>query len=87
MKKIYLSTVIFFASITCFAQWGQVNNGIANLTSGAKLLNSSNTHLFAGTLGGSKMYRTSDYGNNWIEIQAPVASNVPECGYFFSGRQ
>ncbi len=86
MRKIYLSTVILFASITCFAQWGQVNNGITNLTSGAKLLGSSNTHLFSGTLGGGKMYRTNDNGNSWTEIQAPVPGNVPECGYYFNGK-
>lgn len=87
MKKISLSALILFTCInSCFAQWGQVNNGITNLTSGAKLLGNSNTHLFAGTLGGYKMYRTNDNGNNWIEIQPPVASNVPECGYYFSGK-
>lgn len=87
MKKIYLSTLVLLISINClYAQWGRVNNGIANLTSGAKLLGSSNTHLFAGTLGGSKMYSTSDNGNNWIEITPPVANNVPECGYYFSGK-
>ncbi len=78
---------MLYASINaCFAQWGQVNSGILNLTSGAKLLGSSNTHLFSGTLGGQKMYRTNDNGNNWTEIQPPVTSNVPECGYFFSGK-
>lgn len=87
MKKINLSALIILAGINaCFAQWGQVNNGIINLTSGAKLLGSSNTHLFAGTLGDSKMYRTIDNGNNWIEIQPPVTTNVPECGYYFSGK-
>lgn len=86
MKKIYLSTVLLFVGTICFAQWGQVNNGIANLASGAKLLGTSNTHLFSGTLGGAKMYRTNDNGDNWTEIQAPVVSNVPECGYYFSGK-
>lgn len=87
MGKNYLSTLILFAGInTCFAQWEQVNNGITNLISGAKLLSGSNTHLFAGTLGGNKMYRTNDNGSNWIEITSPVAGNVPECGFSFSGK-
>lgn len=86
MRKIYLSTVILFASITCFAQWGQVNNGIANLTQGASLLGSSDTYLFAGTLGDYKMYRTNDNGNNWIEINLPAPFSVPVCGYYFSGK-
>lgn len=78
--------MFFCISITFFAQWGQVNNGINNLTSGVKLLGSSSTHLFSGTLGGTKMYRTNDNGNNWTEIQPPVAGNVPECGYYFSSK-
>jgi len=86
MRKIIFFTVSLLASITCFAQWTQVNNGITNLTMGAKLLGSSNTHLFSGTLGGPKMYRTNDNGNNWTEIQPPVTLNVPVCGYFFSGK-
>lgn len=86
MNKVLLSAVLLFAGITCFAQWGPVNNGIANLTFGAKLLGSSNTHLFSGTLAGPKMFKTSDYGNNWTEIQPPVTGNIPECGNYFSGK-
>jgi len=87
MKKIILILSVAILSINSIkAQWGQVNNGITNLTSGARLLGSSNTYLFSGTLGGGKMYRTNDNGNNWTEIQPPVTSNVPESGYFFSGK-
>lgn len=86
MKTVFLSTVSLFLSFTCLAQWGQVNTGIANLSSGAKLLGSSNTYLFSGTLNGQKMYKTNDNGNNWTEIQPPVIGNVPECGYYFSGK-
>jgi hypothetical protein len=55
------------------------------LTSGAKLLGSSNSNLFAGTLGGGKMYRSNNNGGNWSEIQPPVTGVVPECGYYFNG--
>ena len=86
MSKVLLTAVLLFAGITSYAQWGPVNNGIVNLTFGAKLLGTSNTHLFSGTLGGPKMFRTSDYGNNWTEIQPPVTGNIPECGYYFDGK-
>lgn len=86
MKKNYLLTVLILFRIICFAQWNQVNNGITSLSSGAKLLGSSNTYLFSGTLSGQKMYRTNNNGNNWSEINPPVVGNVPECGYYFSGK-
>jgi len=86
MKKMYFLLLTIFVSVPCFAQWEQVNNGIINLSQGARLLGSSDTHLFAGTLGGAKMYRTMDNGNNWTEIQPPVTGNVPESGYFFNGK-
>lgn len=86
MKKIYLSAAAFFVGVSCFAQWSQVNTGIANLSSGAKLIGSSNTHLFSGTLGGYKMYKSSDNGTNWSETQLPYFNGVPECGYYFSGK-
>lgn len=86
MKKNYLFAFILFAGLNaCFSQWGQVNNGITNLTSGAKLLGNSATHLFAGSIADAKMFRSNDHGDNWIEIQPPIASNVPECGYLFNG--
>jgi photosystem II stability/assembly factor-like uncharacterized protein len=86
MKKIYLLTLILLVNASVFAQWGPVNNGISNLSFGAKLLGSSDTYLFSGTLAGAKMYRTSDNGNNWSEIDPPVSGNVPECGYYFDGK-
>lgn len=85
MKNINLTVLSFVFGLSCFAQWGQVNSGISNLTFGAKLLGNSNTHLFSGTLGDSKMYRTNDKGMNWTEIQPPVSNVVPECGYNFNG--
>ncbi|MFH1121602.1 MAG: T9SS type A sorting domain-containing protein [Bacteroidota bacterium] len=86
MKKSIISLLFILIGIAGQAQWGPVNNGIGNLTSGAKLLGSSATHLFAGTLAGQKMYRSSDNGNNWSEIQPPVTGNLPECGYYFNGK-
>lgn len=86
MKKINLLALLVFACTAAFAQWGQVNNGISNLTFGAKLLGSSDSYLFSGTLAGAKMYRTNDNGDNWTEIAPPTAGNVPECGYFFDGK-
>lgn len=86
MKKIYLATISLFLTLTVLAQWSPVNNGITNLSSGAKLLGSSTTHLFSGTIGGQKMYRTNTNGNNWTEIQPPLSGNVPECGHYFNGR-
>lgn len=86
MKKLYLPTLFLLLGLPVWAQWSPVNNGLTNLTSGAKLLGNSNTHLFSGTLGGQKMYRTNTNGNNWVEIQPPVSGNVPECGHYFNGR-
>ncbi len=85
MKKL-LFTITFLSSITCFAQWTQVNNGIANLSQGATTLGHSANYIFSGTLSGGKMYRSNDNGNNWSEITPPIVSNVPECGYYFSGK-
>ncbi|MBK6344742.1 MAG: T9SS type A sorting domain-containing protein [Bacteroidales bacterium] len=86
MKKSTISLLFILIGIAGLAQWGPVNNGIGNLTSGAKLLGSSATHLFSGTLAGPKMYRSNDNGNNWSEIQPPVTGNLPECGYYFNGK-
>lgn len=86
MKKHLLLTGLLFLNICCFAQWGPVNTGLANLTSGAKLLGTSNTHIFSGTLGGAKMYHSNTNGNSWIEITPPVAGNVPECGFYENGK-
>lgn len=66
------------------AQWAQVNNGIATLTGGAYTLGASDTHVFAKTL--SAIYRSSDNGDNWTEVQQPAAGNTTECGAFFNGR-
>jgi photosystem II stability/assembly factor-like uncharacterized protein len=86
MKTINLLSLLLFVSLSGFAQWGQVNTGILNLTFGAKLLGSSDTYLFSGTLGGAKMYRTSNNGNNWEEITPPTLGNVPECGHYFDSK-
>lgn len=85
MRKKFIA-IFLFASITLSAQWSQVNTGLTNLTSGAKLLGHSDSYLFAGTLGGAKMYRSNTYGNSWTEINTPVIGVVPECGYAFGGK-
>lgn len=79
-------TLAFFSSFCLFAQWTQVNNGIANLSLGATALSHSADYLFTGALAGGKMYRSSDYGENWTEIAPPVAGNLPECGHYYSGK-
>lgn len=66
------------------AQWAQVNNGIANLSNGAYTLGASDSHVFAKTL--TALYRSADNGDNWEEIDPPVANNTTESGAFFNGR-
>lgn len=84
--KTVISTLAILFSFNCFAQWSQVNNGISNLGSGATLLGNSDSCLFAKTIGGYKMYRTYDFGNNWNEVQTPVAFNLPSSGCFFGNK-
>ncbi|MBL7997305.1 MAG: T9SS type A sorting domain-containing protein [Candidatus Kapabacteria bacterium] len=86
MNILYLLPALLIISVQCLAQWAQVNTGIKNLSLGAKLLGNSDTHLFCGTLSGGAMYRSSDAGNTWMEIQPPVAGNLPECGYSYEGK-
>jgi len=86
MKKIYISTVIFLLSLTCFAQWIQVNNGINNLATGARLLGSSNTVLFTVSIA-SGVFKTNDKGNSWTQVTTPVGfTSPPKCGYYFNGK-
>jgi photosystem II stability/assembly factor-like uncharacterized protein len=86
MRIIYLSTVIFFASITCFAQWRQVNNGITSIPLGSRLIGASNTDLFAVALNVG-VFKTNDHGNNWTQVTTPVNfTSPPENGYYFSGK-
>lgn len=86
MKKIFFFLVFILFGVNCFSQWTQANNGIANLSLGAKLLASDDTNLYSGTLSGGKMYKSNDNGNNWTEIQPPVTANLPECGFLFNGK-
>jgi photosystem II stability/assembly factor-like uncharacterized protein len=86
MRKIYLSTVILFASITCFSQWTQVNNGINSIPLGARLIGASNTDLFAVAINVG-VFKTNDNGNNWTQVTTPVNfTSPPENGYYFSGK-
>lgn len=86
MRKSVLIFALLLSCFKVFPQWGPVNNGLTNLSLGATLLGSSTTHLFSGTLAGAKMYRSSDNGANWTEIQTPVSGNLPYCGYGFNGK-
>lgn len=86
MRKIYLSTVILFASITCVAQWTQVNNGISSMPLGARLIGASNTDIFAVAINVG-VFKTNDNGNNWTQVTTPVSfTSPPENGYYFSGK-
>jgi photosystem II stability/assembly factor-like uncharacterized protein len=86
MTKLKLSAALLFMGITCVAQWNPVNNGINNLATGARLIGASNTNLFAVSIA-SGVYKTSDYGNNWTQVQVPVGfTSPPKCGYYFSGK-
>lgn len=87
MKKALLLNFCFVTfslllSSVAFSQWNQVNSGISSLTQGVKILGNTNTHIFASA--NAKLYRSDNYGNQWSEIQPPVALNTTECGYYFN---
>lgn len=86
MKSSTILILFMTIAHVSMAQWMQVNSGISDLTLGAKLLGSSNNHVFAATLGGSKLYRSNTNGDSWQEINPPVSGNIPESGYFFNNR-
>lgn len=69
---------------TVSAQWATVNTGLPNLTTGAAMLGSSPTHLFA--RGGGTFCRSTDHGDTWTTGTNPEFLNPSECGYFFAGR-
>lgn len=86
MKTNLLFSFFVLFSLNCFAQWSQINNGIANLSLGATLLGNSDDYIFCGTINAGKMYRSNDFGSNWNEISPPVPSNMPQCGYNFNNK-
>ncbi len=83
MKSKLLLILFFVSTITCLAQWSQINTGIFNLNSGARTLGNSSTCIFSAAA--DKMYKSLDQGINWIEIQTPIASHTPECGFSMGG--
>lgn len=85
MKKLFF-IITLLSSISCFAQWSQVNNGITDLSQGATIFGHSVNYIFAGTFAGSKMYRSNDNGIHWSEVTPPFIFAFPNCGYFFSGK-
>ena len=86
MRNIYLSIIILLVSVACFAQWTQVNSGINNLATGARLLGATNTDLFAVSIA-SGVFKTNDNGNNWTQVTTPVGfTSPPKCGYYFTGK-
>ncbi|WKZ65937.1 MAG: hypothetical protein QY325_14350 [Flavobacteriales bacterium] len=76
--------IAFSFAAAATAQWAQVNDGIASLANGAYTLGASDSHVFAKTL--TALYRSADNGDNWEEIDPPIANNTTECGIFFNGR-
>jgi hypothetical protein len=82
----FLSTFILFVAVVVsgIAQWSPVNNGLINLTQGARVIGSSNTHLFAGAA--AQLYRSNNLGDSWTAITSPIVSNVPESGYGLNNR-
>lgn len=82
--RISCALLVFSITAVATAQWSQVNNGISNLANGAYTLGASDSHVFAKTL--TALYRSADNGDNWEEIDPPVANNTTECGAFFNGR-
>ncbi|MBK8228647.1 MAG: T9SS type A sorting domain-containing protein [Flavobacteriales bacterium] len=82
--RISCALLVFSITAAATAQWSQVNNGISNLANGAYTLGASDSHVFAKTL--TALYRSADNGDNWEEIDPPIANNTTECGAFFNGR-
>ncbi|MBL7945215.1 MAG: hypothetical protein JNN32_04065, partial [Flavobacteriales bacterium] len=65
-------------------QWVQVNSGLTNLTTGAAVLGSSPTHLFA--RGGGNFFRSDDQGDSWTMATNPEFLNPSNCGVYFADR-
>ena len=86
MKKVLIIiTIVLLASVTK-AQWSQVNNGLQNLSLGVRSISGHNGKMYTGTLSGFKLYRSSDYGNNWSEISTPVISGIPVSTHSYGNR-
>ncbi len=83
MKIKAIFSLLFFSTSICLAQWSQVNSGIVNISQGARTLGNSVNCIFAAA--STNMYKSLDQGINWIEIQPPLASHTPECGYNMGG--
>jgi photosystem II stability/assembly factor-like uncharacterized protein len=86
MKKVLIIiTIVLLANVTK-AQWSQVNNGLQNLSLGVRSISGHNGKMYTGTLSGFKLYRSSDYGNNWSEISTPVISGIPVSTHSYGNR-
>ncbi|MFN5846066.1 MAG: T9SS type A sorting domain-containing protein [Flavobacteriia bacterium] len=86
MKKILFSAGFLLLANLSFSQWSQVNNGIQDLSLGVRSISGHNGNLYTGTLGGFKLYKSSDYGNNWSEIAPPVISGIPVSTHSYGNR-
>ena len=86
MKKILFSAGFLLLANLSFSQWSQVNNGIQDLSLGVRSISGHNGNLYTGTLSGFKLYKSSDYGNNWSEIAPPVISGIPVSTHSYGNR-
>lgn len=87
MMNHYLRSITFtalFLPTILGAQWAQVNNGLADLSTGAYTLGGSDTHVFVKA--GAQIYRSNDHGDTWTAATTPVQGNPTECGAGFNGR-
>lgn len=86
MKKVLFSIGVILLGNLCFSQWSQVNNGIQDLSYGVLTISGHNGKMYTGTLGGYKLYKSDDYGNNWSEIAPPVAFGLPVSTFSYGNR-
>lgn len=84
IMRTFASSIALLISFTATAQWSQVNTGISDLSQGAAVLGGTLSHLFAKA--GTSMYRSTNNGDSWSEIQPPIALNPTECGFLSNGR-
>jgi photosystem II stability/assembly factor-like uncharacterized protein len=85
--KVLITLCMVQTIIAANAQWSQVNNGLTNnLSQGVKFVCGHNDKMFTGTYTGFKLFRSSDYGNNWTEIPTPVTSGIPVSTFSLGNR-
>ena len=86
MKKVIFSIGVTLLCNLGWSQWSQVNNGIQDLSYGVLTISGHNGKMYTGTLGGYKLYKSDDYGNNWSEIAPPVAFGLPVSTFSYGNR-